>query len=263
VIERRFLVSAGALDAVSGDSVLVQGEEHHHLSRVLRLRAGDAVSLFDGAGRGFMGNIESIEKHQTRVRLTAPDDRTVEPRFRLVLLQGIPQHDRMDVVIQKTTEIGVAAIVPIIAARTVLRPGREGRWGRLDRWRRVASEAARQSGRLRVPEIAEPIAWGDFLGGIEEAPHLARLLLDPETPPGAAEERFALGAHHRSALLAVGPEGGWSHPEVVAGRERGFSRMGLGPRILRTETAGIVAVALILFLAGEMGRTGGEQIPII
>lgn len=260
MIERRFLVSPDALLAPGEMIALVRDEEHHHLSHVLRLRAGDAVSVFDGAGRGFRGTIESIDKRETRVRLTAPDDRAVEPSFHVMLAQGIPHHDRMDIVIQKTTEIGVGVIVPIMSARTVLRPGREGRWKRLERWRRVAREAARQSGRLRVPDVAEPVAWRDFLDSLGESPRNLRLIFDPEAVTSSEEAGVVLGMTTRSALVAVGPEGGWTAPEATLGREHGLVPMALGPRIMRTETAGIVAVALLLFLAGDLGRANGGQI---
>jgi 16S rRNA (uracil1498-N3)-methyltransferase len=262
VIECRFLVSPEALET-SGEMVaVVRDEEHHHLSRVLRLRHGDAVSVFDGAGRGFRGTIESIAARETRVRLTGPDERAVEPSFQVVLAQGIPHHDRMDLVIQKTTEIGVGAIVPIISAHTVPRPGREGRWTRLERWRRVACEAARQSGRLRIPEIAEPVGWPQFVDGLSESGTQARLIFDPEADAVAGHAGITLGAAIRSALVAVGPEGGWSESETALGRDRGFVPLALGPRIMRTETAGIIGVAIILFLAGDLGRAGGPQIPL-
>lgn len=254
--QRRFHVAPADLeDAVEGTAVIRQ-DEHHHLRKVLRLRPGDAVSVFDGAGRGFLGKIETITADETRVRLTERDERIVEPAFEVVLAQGIPHHDRMDLVIQKTTEIGVARIAPIIAERTVVRAGSEGEWKRLSRWRRVATEAARQCGRLRVPAVNEPVSWKEFLEQLPETPDQVRLILDPEGETMSDAGGLVQTASTRSALIAVGPEGGWTGREAALGRARGFLPVVLGPRVLRTETAGIVAVALSLFLAGEMG-TGG------
>jgi len=253
MIERRFLVAPADLeDAAPGISV-IRGDEHHHLRRVLRLRPGDEVSVFDGAGRGFRGLIESIDAAETRVRLTVKDERRVEPVFEVVLAQGIPHHDRMDLVIQKTTEIGVSRIVPIIAERSVVRAGKEGEWKRLVRWRRVAAEAARQSGRLRIPGIGEPVGWKEFMEEPPAPPGRSRWILDPEGGTTSGAGAIAHEAGTRSALIAVGPEGGWSGRETALGSERGFRPVLLGPRVLRTETAGIVAVALCLFLAGELG----------
>ena len=254
--ERRFLVSPEALEAGSGASVLLDGDEHHHLTRVLRLRPEDVVWVFDGAGRGFRGSIESIGRDSTRVRLESPDDRRVDPVFQVTLAQGVPHHDKMDLVVQKATELGVACIVPILTERTVMAfPA--GRSARLERWRRMAREAARQSGRLRVPAVEEPQEWSRFVRSATSRDSRDRFLLVADPTPGAGWPRR--GSAGDSAVVAVGAEGGWSESEVADGLEHGYSRVGLGPRVLRTETAGIVAVALALYLAGELGGTQAER----
>ncbi|HKY32695.1 MAG TPA: RsmE family RNA methyltransferase, partial [Candidatus Polarisedimenticolia bacterium] len=145
--ERRFLVDPEAVDRAAG-TAWVSGAEHRHLARVLRLRPGDAVSVFDGRGGADRGRIAAIERERTLVRLEGPEEGSVEPDFEVILAQAIPQSDRMEAVIQKTTELGVARIVPLATARGVVKP-RAGGWPRLERWRRVAAEAARQSGRRR------------------------------------------------------------------------------------------------------------------
>lgn len=246
--ERRFLVSPGKLTDREKGSIEISGAEHHHLSRVLRLRSGDSVSVFDGAGAGFFGTIESVGRSATSVRLDRPDRRQVEPRFSVTLAQAIPQHERMEVVIQKTTELGVGRIVPLLTGRVPKPLSRSGGRGRLERWRRVACEAARQSGRLMVPVLSEPIAWSDFVSLPARSP---RFLLDT----GAAVERDLKQALHGfdEALIVVGPEGGWEEDERNQAKAAGFLPLGLGPRVLRTETAGIVAVALILYATGDMG----------
>lgn len=250
--ERRFYVTPADLEDAPGGNAFIRDDEHHHLRRVLRLKPGDEVSVFDGAGRGFTGTIESITTGETRVLLVERDERVVEPSFEITLLQGIPHHDRMDLVVQKTTEIGVARIAPIIAERTVARAGDKGEWKRVSRWRRVATEAARQSGRRRVPRIEEPVTLPMFLERLADRAGQARLILDTED--GSMEAGpIALPDDARSALVAVGPEGGWTAREAALGLARGFRQAGLGPRVLRTETAGIVAVALCLFLAGDLG----------
>jgi 16S rRNA (uracil1498-N3)-methyltransferase len=246
--ERRFLVRAADVDPSRGEA-LIRGDEHHHLARVLRLRPGDDVSLFDGEGGGHHGVVEAVGREETRVRITAPDDRPVDPGFRLTLAQAIPHSDRMEWVIQKGTELGVERIVPLAAARSVVRP-RAGRWERLDRWRRVAQEAARQSGRRRVPAIEEPRSWPGFLEDRASFPG-ARLMLQEAAPAGGAPG-LALPAGAREAWVAVGPEGGWAPEELEAAARAHVQGVHLGPRILRTETAGVVAVALVMFLAGEL-----------
>ena len=252
--ERRFLVAPEDLPGTVGAATCLRGAEHHHLSRVLRLKPGDEIAVFDGTGVGFRGTVEQIGRAETRVRLTAVDDRVVEPEFKLTLAQGIPQLDKMDLIIQKSTELGVSRIVPILAERTVVRPRGGGDWNRLKRWRRVAREAARQSGRLRVPEVADPMRWEQFAAdpGHDDS---ARFLFS--ATDGLEGRGLHLEPGSRSGVAAVGPEGGWTPGEVSRGGASGFRPVVLGPRTLRTETAGIVAVSLLLFLAGEIGGPGG------
>lgn len=257
--ERRFLVDpadlpGGPSGRTDGGTILLGGGEHHHLSRVLRLAPGDEVSLFDGRGRGWFGTIESIDRQTTRIRLTRSDDRAVEPSCRVTLIQGIPHHDRMDLIVQKTTEIGVARILPVITRRTVVRARGPGAAGRLARWRRIAQEASRQSGRLAVPEVCDPIAWQDV--DMDRLGAQMGFLLSPAGAAAGPPVRPDLGRAADGASIAVGPEGGFSEEEEAAALARGFIPVSLGPRILRTETAGMVAVALVLFLAGEMGSAG-------
>ncbi len=255
--DRRFLVSPEDLPGEPGGLIKLSGAEHHHLSRVLRLQAADVVSVFDGKGRGFRGEVEKIGSGETLVRLTAPDDRAVEPRLEVTLAQGIPQPDKMDLVVQRTTELGVSVIGPVLAERSVARFRGGGGWNRLRRWRRLACEAAKQSGRLRVPEIVDPMAWETFLAAQETAAAPLRFLFSTAAQGWAPPSELRLEAAAGKCAAAVGPEGGWTPTEVAKGIEGGFRPIGLGPRILRAETAGIVAVALVLFLAGEMH--GGPQ----
>ena len=247
--EHRFLVEPAALAQGEGALLILRGEEHHHLARVLRLKSGDVVGLFDGAGAGCIGRVERIDRDETRVRLESADDRSVEPRLHVTLAQAIPRSpDRMDHLVQKTTEIGVSRIVPIVASRSVARPA--GATSRLERWRRIASDAARQSGRLRVPTVDEPATWEDFIGEAA-APAEARLVLSTEDPlSGELTGMVAAGARH--CIIGIGPEGGWSSEELARAQAAGYRSVRLGPRILRTETAGIVAVALALYQAGDL-----------
>ncbi|HZI92884.1 MAG TPA: 16S rRNA (uracil(1498)-N(3))-methyltransferase [Patescibacteria group bacterium] len=254
MVERRFFVDPG--DIRGEEVAVVRGTEHHHLSRVLRLGTGDEVSVFDGAGRGFRGIVERTAGEESLVRLTSPDDRAVEPVLRLTLAQGIPHHDKMDLIVQKVTEVGVSVIVPIVGERTSVRAGRTGEWKRVERWRRVARESARQCGRLRVPVVCEPAGMGKFLDAEAGGPSDHRFILTPlsaDEPGAGSPVSLEMDPAAASATLAVGPEGGWSPEEVGLAIRGGFERLTLGPRVMRTETVGIVAAALILFLAGDLG----------
>ena len=235
--ERRFLVEA--IDPKKG-SASIRGEELHHLVRVLRLRPGDDVAVFDGRGSGFTGRLESIDPSAATVRLLEPEDPGVEPRVRVVLYQGIPHGDRMDGIVEKGTEIGVNRIVPVVSERSVVRP-RSGRWGKLDRWRRIAVSAAKQSGRLLVPEVAEPIDFEEAL----RSPQVRRFVFHPSGGPAPALPRDR-AAPAEETLILVGPEGGWTEEEYHLSLATGWNAVSLGPRILRADTAAMVALAFVL-----------------
>ena len=223
-------------EIVTGEKVTLGGDQHRYLAKVLRLRPGDEITVFDGAGTEIAARIERIDARTTLVGLGAR--RTVLVAARpLVLLQAIARGERMDLIVQKTTELGVSRIVPVVSERTVARPGPGGRW---DRWRTIASEAARQCGRADVPVIDEPRT---LAGALRADLPDARLLLWEEARE-AEPLRRALRGDEPAVALLVGAEGGFSGAEAEAAAAAGFRAVGLGARILRTETAAIVAVAL-------------------
>lgn len=204
-------------------------DEADHVLKVLRGRTGDTFEVVDGSGRLFTAELRGGREAVVIEELAAPsgDDPQVS------LYQAVPKGGRMDLVVEKATEIGVARIVPLLTERGIVNP-REGKVGR---WRRVASAASRQSLRLGVPEVAEPVSFEDAVTQVGESGVL--LYNDPGLQP---VERV-LGP---VASLFVGPEGGWSEGEVRLAEEAGIAFGSLGPLRLRSETAGIVAVARAL-----------------
>jgi 16S rRNA (uracil1498-N3)-methyltransferase len=200
--------------------------EANHVLKVLRGRQGDYVEVVDGAGRLFAARLCGGREVAVTEESAAPDGGGGE----ISLYQAVPKGGRMDFVVAKATEVGATRIVPLLAERGVVNP-REGKVGR---WRRVAEAAARQSLRLSVPEVAEPIGFEEAAPKVGEAGVL--LHNDPELPPLEAVVRAR-------ASLFVGPEGGWSDEELRLAEEAGMVFGGLGPYRLRSETAGIIAVA--------------------
>jgi 16S rRNA (uracil1498-N3)-methyltransferase len=203
--------------------------EAHHVFKVLRARTGDAVEVVDGAGRLFAAELRGGSEAAVLAELAAPSVAGAE----VTLYQAVPKGGRMDLVVEKATEVGVTSIVPLLTERGVVNP-REGKVGR---WRRVAEAAARQSLRLGVPFVAEPVRFEQAVLNVREGGVLLHnaLGLDPvealvESPAG----------------LFVGPEGGWSEGELRLAEEAGIAFGGLGPYRLRSETAGMVAVARAL-----------------
>lgn len=234
------------------DHPLVQSEEitlpeapSHHLLRVLRLRPGAEVHLFDGSGREYPAEIlPAPGRKDCRVRLGTPRQPLVESPLHISLLQAVCRGDRMDWAIQKATELGVARIQPIMSERTEVRldPARAEK--RRLHWQQVAVSAAEQSGRVHVPPVDLPCAIADV-----EVDAGLRLLLDPVAAAGLTD--LAGPADGRCALL-IGPEGGLSEAEIRLAQQQGYRALSMGPRVLRTETAGPVAIALLQARFGDL-----------
>jgi 16S rRNA (uracil1498-N3)-methyltransferase len=212
-----------------GRTLELPGGEAHHVLKVLRGRSGDQVEVVDGAGRPFVAELRGGGEAVVLEELAAPDGADAD----VSLYQAVPKGGRMDLVVEKATEVGVTSIVPLLTERGVVSP----REGKVDRWRRVAEAAARQSLRVRVPEVAEPVPFADAVLRAGEAGvllHNAAGLPPVETVVGSPSGLF------------VGPEGGWSEDELRVAQDAGVAFGGLGPYRLRSETAGIVAVARAL-----------------
>jgi 16S rRNA (uracil1498-N3)-methyltransferase len=216
--------------------ITVTGDEHHHIARVLRARPGDAITLFDGAGAEVEARIVRVGREETELVAAGPAEAGGPGEGTpLVLLTAVPRGGRMDFLVQKCSELGVSRIVPLLADRSVARPEP----GRSGRWEKIAREAARQCGRADVPVVSAPATLAAALA----APDLPerRLILSTD---GAGQPLRALLAGPAPTALLVGPEGGFTAAEVDAARSAGFVPVSLGSRILRVETAAIVAVAL-------------------
>lgn len=215
-----------------------------HLVKVLRLRSGDGLVLFSGDGREFPATIESVRG--SRVCAAVGEGRTLdrESPLAVTLVQCVARADRMDVIIQKATELGVARIVPVLSRRSVVRLDTSQAESKVAHWRAIAIGACEQCGRNRLPLIDGPRQLIHYLG---EAPTTGpRLVLEPDSPTGGP---LTIGA---AAELAVGPEGGFDTEELEAFRVSGFMPLRLGPRILRTETAALAAVAWLQSRYGDM-----------
>jgi len=218
-----------------------------HLARVLRLDRGHPLRLFDGSGDEYEAELASLAKRQVTARVlesAAAEDR--ESPLRITLAQGIARGEKMDWILQKATELGVACIVPVVTDRTEVKLDAERAERRVAHWEAVVASACEQCGRSRLPEVREPVKLADWAASLDESAGL-RLALDP------AGERAPrdLPASTR-ATLAVGPEGGLSAHDLATLRAAGFHGLRLGPRILRTETAGLAALAAMQALLGDL-----------
>jgi 16S rRNA (uracil1498-N3)-methyltransferase len=221
----------------------------HHLGRVLRASVGDVVQAVDSEGTLLSVRLTAIAARRAEGLIVSRGVLATESPLDLTLAQGVPKGDKMDGIVRMTTELGVTRLIPLLTARTVVRL-EPARWGaRLDRWRRIAREAAQQSGRAVVPEIATPrelTAWA------REAGMAGRLICLWEEARDGLDACLPAGPCPR-ATVVVGPEGGLAADEVRGLVDAGALVASLGPRLLRTETAGAVAVALVQARYGDLG----------
>jgi 16S rRNA (uracil1498-N3)-methyltransferase len=233
-------------EAAPGARVTLPDHSAHHARDVLRLRAGALVRVFDGQGAEFEAVLDTVARQGVSARITGRAESRPESPLHVVLAVSPLRGDRMDLVVQKATELGVSEIRPVVTARTdaVARPALSGT--RQDRWEKVASGAAEQCGRAVVPMIAP----ARLLAAVLDEPFdgLKLLFLERESPSALS----ALPPPTR-VLLVVGPAGGWEPSEVERATAAGFVTAGLGPRILRAETAALAAISAAQVLWGDLG----------
>lgn len=231
----------------SGAECVLDRRALDHAVKVLRLRAGDALRLFNGTGGEFAATLERGPGGALRGQVGEFTPDRCESPLRLRLVQGVSRGERMDYTLQKAVELGVTDIVPVITERTVLRLDGERAERRLAHWRGVVLAACEQSGRTRVPALAEPCDLADYLAQHDAGG--SGLLLDPTAPVALAGR----GRIDGPVSVLIGPEGGLGASERQAAQAAGFESVRMGPRVLRTETAAVVALALVQALAGDLG----------
>lgn len=227
-------------------STVLEGQPAEHLVRVLRQEVGAQVVLFNGDGHDYAATITAVERRQVQLQVAARHLPGNESPLRLTLAQGIARGEKMDLIIQKACELGVAEIVPLHTERSEVKLDEKRSAKRLEHWQAVAISAAEQSGRAVVPVIhpARPLAT--WLGSLPAEGPL-RLSLSP----GGEQRLRQLQLPASGAILMVGPEGGLGERDLEALDGKGFQRLQLGPRILRTETAGLAAAAALQAVHGD------------
>ncbi|ADU52262.1 protein of unknown function DUF558 [Thermaerobacter marianensis DSM 12885] len=230
-------------------------DDAHHLLRVLRRGPGDQVVAVSPGGCRWLGQLEPGTPPHVVAQERLPSS---EPPLHVTLGQGLPKGPKMEEVVRHGTEVGVSRFVPVLAARSVSRPEADAAARRLQRWQRIAREAARQAQRSAVPQVDPPRPLEGLLA--EEGPwDLILMPWEEEESRGLREELEAVAAvwgrpaAGRRVLVLVGPEGGWDPAEVEAARRAGARVVTLGPRILRTETAGVLVAGLVLHVLGDLG----------
>lgn len=242
-------------EAVRGSALLLTPEGLRHVRRVLRLKEGDLLRATDGSGWEYLVRLEG-SGGAVDGRILERSRPSRESPFGVLLIQALPKRGLMELIIQKAVELGVREIQPVVTSRTVAAPGRERHEPKGQRWQRIAEAAVAQSGRVLAPRLHGVSTWEEVLSRGVSAD--LRLLLGEGAGQGL-EEVLDRRPAPAAAAVAVGPEGGWDEREVELARKAGFEVAGLGPRVLRAETAGLAALAVLQFLYGDMGGPAGND----
>lgn len=234
---------------INGATLTLDGDPARYLGRVLRLKVGDEIAVFNGEGPEWPANIQAMTKSTTTLRIGDSYETHTEASLRIHLVQGISRGERMDFVVQKATELGVKRITPVLTEYGIVKLDEKRRARRREHWQAIATSACEQSGRTRLPLIDTPVPLREWFGN-QPSEADAELLLKPGAPTPLVE----VAAPSTKACVLVGPEGGFSDAEYGHADIAGFQAVSLGPRILRTETATIAALAVLQSSWGDLGN---------
>jgi len=238
--------------ANASSTVDLPREEAEHLSRVLRLRPGDPVQVFDGRGREFGGRVGQVARAAATVILEGEVTPASEPSVRLTLVQAVPKGDGMDRIVRDATMLGVAAILPLVSARAEVSLRRLEAAKRVERWQRIAVASVKQCGRAVVPAVLQPETFDGCFGRAEAARRYLLTEPGPLSADAVGVSSLAGQPAPASAAIVVGPEGGWTADELEAARRVGCMPLTLGPRTLRADAAAAVALTALLCVWGDL-----------
>lgn len=230
-------------DDIEGSSATITGEDLKHISKVLRMAPGDRVVLCDGEGYQHLAEISEITKDYARLEIVNSERCMSEPAQRITLYQGLPKGDKMELIVQKCVELGISEIVPVAAERSIvkIKPGEFG--GKRTRYQRVAYEAAKQCGRGIIPEVADLVTFKSM----DMSRHDLIIIAYEDEKGNTLKSLLKANPKAMDIAIVIGPEGGLEKAEVDMLTQKGGMAVTLGPRILRTETAGMAALAMILY----------------
>lgn len=231
----------------AGNAIELAAEQARYIGRVLRMKTGDDIVLFDGRGGEYDARIAYFRKDAVGLSIEKYRDTHRESALRLRLLQCVSRGERMDFVVQKATELGVSRITPVSSEYSVVKLDDKRAGKRVAHWRKVAISACEQSERTIVPGIDHPLKLRDLLGECAQSTNLKIIC-----KPGTEKSTDELATDDRVVSLLIGPEGGFSDTEYELAEAAGFVTLGLGPRILRTETAAIAALTILQHRLGDM-----------
>lgn len=240
---------------IIGNSAVIEDEDVKHIYKVLRLGEGDKISINNTEGEEYLGEILEIDKKRVLVKLIEKLPVNNESPINVYLFQGLPKSSKMDLIAQKATELGVKELTPVITERVVVK-SEIGEFKKVDRWNRIALEACKQCKRTLLPKINIPIEFEELLDKLKEM-DLIIVPYENEDGYGIKNVIANISREIKEVAVIIGPEGGFEESEIDRLKDIGAHIVTLGPRILRTETAGFVCVSLLMYELGDMGGLGG------
>ena len=236
-------------EQIANDLVMIEGSDVNHIRNVLRMKGGEKVRVSSTFGRNFFGTIDRITESVVEVHITEETASDTELPCRIVLFQGLPKNDKMELIIQKAVELGAAEVIPVAMKNCVVKLDAKKAAAKTARWQEIAKSAAKQSKRSRIPAVREPVNYREAVALAEE---LDVVLLPYENEHALSLRRAVGEAAFETVSIMTGPEGGFSEDEVRLAQEAGMQICTLGPRILRCETAPLCALSAVLYAAGAL-----------
>ena len=235
-----------APDQVMGDELVIRGNDVNHIKNVLRMHPGDELSISDGCGVDYFGRIKTMDRDEVWLSIENSWKSYVELPTRLYLFQGLPKGDKMELIIQKAVELGVYQIIPVKTNRVIVKLDEKKQAKKIARWQQIAESGAKQSGRGMIPEVHSVMNFGEAL---EYAKTLDAAVIPYEKAEGMKASREILAGlkGKKSVGIFIGPEGGFDEAEIEKAMGSGISPITLGRRILRTETAGLAMLSILMF----------------
>lgn len=246
---RRFFIEQSK---ITSTKIFITGSDATHIKKVLRMKSGDRIGLFDGRGFEYEARIENLLAGSVEVSITKRFLSVSESPVQIIVAQALLKDKKMDSLARQLTEIGVARLIPFTSIRSVPRPDEKRLSARRKRWEKIAIEALKQCGRGHVTEIGETTTFNDVIK-IDDECELKIVFWENESKPVSDAVQQVHDRHYRKILAVLGPEGGFSEKEIEDARACGFATASLGPRILRAETAAVAACTILQYIFGDMG----------
>ena len=244
----RFFV---APEKIKNGFVYIVGQDAIHISKVLRLGEGEQILVLDGCGNSYQAVIKNAGREQVVCAVTGELPPASPSGPRLTLIQGLPKGEKMDLIVEKSTELGVSRVIPLVCERAVVKLEGDKPYRRRERWQRIAREASKQCRRPDIPEIDLPAGWEQVLPGLDR--RAVALMPWEEENVVTLKSFLRENTPQEQICVFIGPEGGFAPGEVGRARAHGVRTVTLGPRILRTETAGLAVLAMVMYQWGDLG----------